>query len=102
MDIKPLKPRRGDGTLRIDDSDDLVVIENIDALPKGNSMPESGVYIENHGVIIICTDGNCRLNYYKRVLNNRLCNLFCNAHYIIKVAASVRSLGCTNTDKDNI
>ena len=57
MDIKPLKPRRGDGTLRIDDSDDLVVIENIDALPKGNSMPESGVYIENHGVIIICTDG---------------------------------------------
>lgn len=76
MDIKPLKPRRGDGTLRIDDSDDLVVIENIDVLPKGNSMPESGVYIENHGVIIICTDGMAQFEYDGQTIQLRKNDMF--------------------------
>ena len=57
MEIKPLMPRRGDDTLRIDDSDDLVVIENIGVLSKGGSLPESGVYSEKHAIIIICTEG---------------------------------------------
>lgn len=50
MEIKALKPRRGEGALRIDDSDDLVVIENFEPLPKNGALPESGVYIENHGL----------------------------------------------------
>ena len=50
MEIKPLMPRRGEDALRIDDSDDFVVIENVGAIPNGVSLPESGVYVENHGV----------------------------------------------------
>ena len=63
MEIKPLLPRRGEGTLRIDDSDDLVVIEKVGPIPEGGSLPESGVYAENHAVIIICTEGMAQFEY---------------------------------------
>ena len=43
MEIKALMPRRGDVTLRIDDSDDLVVIKNVGVIPNGGSLPERGV-----------------------------------------------------------
>ena len=33
MELIPLKPRRGEGTWRIDDSDDFVVIESVGAFP---------------------------------------------------------------------
>ena len=56
-------PRKGDGTLRIDDSDDLVVIENIDKQPTRVALPEVGVYIENHALIIICTEGMAQFEY---------------------------------------
>ena len=62
MELQPLKPRRGEGTLRIDDSDDLVVIENVYPFPT-NGLPESGVYIENHGVIIVCTEGMAQFEH---------------------------------------
>ena len=35
MDIQDLKPRRGDDTYRIGDSDELVVMENIGTVPSG-------------------------------------------------------------------
>ena len=63
MDIKPLKPRRGEGTLRIDDSDDLVLIEKVGPIPEGGSLPEGGVYAENHAVIVICTEGMAQFEY---------------------------------------
>ena len=63
MEVKPMLPRRGDGTLRIDDSDDLVVIENIDKQPTRVALPEVGVYIENHALIIICTEGMAQFEY---------------------------------------
>jgi AraC-like DNA-binding protein len=63
MEIKALLPRRGEDTLRIDDSDDLVVIENIGALPEGGALPESGVYIENHALVVICTEGMAQFEY---------------------------------------
>lgn len=63
MEIKPLLPRRGEGTLRIDDSDDLVVIEKIGIIPENGPLPESGVYSENHAVIIICTEGMAQFEY---------------------------------------
>lgn len=63
MEIKPLLPRRGEGTLRIDDSDDLVVIEKVGLMPEGGSLPEGGIYSENHAVIIICTEGMAQFEY---------------------------------------
>ena len=76
MEIKALKPRRGEGALRIDDSDDLVVIENLEPLPKNGALPESGVYIENHGVIIICTEGMAQFEYEGQVVQLRKNDMF--------------------------
>lgn len=63
MDLKPLLPRRGEGTFRIDDSDDLVLVEKIVSFPKNGVLPESGFYAENHAVIIICTEGMAQFDY---------------------------------------
>ena len=63
MEIKPLLPRRGEGTLRIDDSDDLVLIEKIGTFPHNGVLPESGFYAEKHAVIIICTEGMAQFEY---------------------------------------
>ena len=57
MDIKDYKPRRGDDTYRIGDSDDLVVMENIKAIPTG------GMCQQNHGIIFICTAGRAQFEY---------------------------------------
>ena len=46
MDIQDLKPRRGDDTYRIGDSDELVVMENIGTVPSGV------VCLQNHGVVV--------------------------------------------------
>ena len=63
MELVPLKPRRGEGTFRIDDSDDFVVIESLGQFPSNGLFPESGVYIENHGVIVICTEGMAQFEH---------------------------------------
>lgn len=76
MEIKSLKPRRGDGTLRIDDSDDLVVIEHVGTLPEGGSLPESGVYVENHAVILICIEGMAQFEYEGQVIQLRKNDMF--------------------------
>ena len=57
MDIKDPKPRRGFDTLRIDDNDDLVVMENI------GSIPNSEVCFQNHGIVFICTEGRAQFEY---------------------------------------
>ena len=49
--------------MRIDDSDDLVVIENTDKRSIGLALPEVGVYAENHAIIIICTEGMAQFEY---------------------------------------
>ena len=76
METIPLKPRRGDGTLRIDDSDDLVVIEGISELSETKSMPESGVYAENHAIIIICTEGMAQFEYDGQTIQLRKNDIF--------------------------
>ena len=76
MEIKPVMPRRGDDTLRIDDSDDLVVIENIGVLSKGGSLPESGVYSEKHAIIIICTEGMAQFDYDGQTIQLRKNDMF--------------------------
>ena len=57
MEIKTLIPRGGDDTLRIGDSDDLVVMENFGALPKGK------LRLNNQGLIVICTEGMAQFDY---------------------------------------
>ena len=57
MEIKNLIPRGGNDTLRIGDSNDLVVMENFGALPKGK------LRLNNQGLIVICTDGMAQFDY---------------------------------------
>ena len=57
MEIQDLKPRSGSDTLRIDDSDELVVMENFGMLPKGK------LRLNDQGLIVICTDGMAQFDY---------------------------------------
>ena len=52
MDILSLNPRHGKDTLRLGDSDELVVMENFGALPKGS------LTMDKHALIVICTQHN--------------------------------------------
>jgi AraC-like DNA-binding protein len=70
MDIKDLKPRWGEDTYRIGDSDDLVVMENIGAVPSGV------VCLQNHGVIFFCTEGRAQFEYDGNVVQIRKNDLF--------------------------
>ena len=76
MEIVSLKPRKGDDALRIDDSDDLVVIENMGALPEGVLLPESGFYVEKHALIIICTEGMAQFEYEGQTIQLRKNDIF--------------------------
>ena len=62
MDIQNLKPRTGSDTYRIGDSDDLVVIENLGTIPLGS------VCLQNHGVLIFCTEGRAQFEYDGNVI----------------------------------
>ena len=57
MDIHDLKPRTGNDTYRIGNSDDLVVMENLDSIPFGS------VCLQNHGMLIFCTAGRAQFEY---------------------------------------
>ena len=70
MDVKYLIPRRGNDTLRIDDSDDLVVMENLGAVPDGKAS------LENHGLIVICTQGRAQFEYDGAVIQLQKNDLF--------------------------
>ena len=70
MDIQDLKPRRGDDTYRIGDSDDLVVMENIGAVPTG------AVCLQEHGIFFICTEGRAQFEYDGAVVQIKKNDLF--------------------------
>ena len=57
MEIKNLKPRSGFDTLRMGDSDELVVMENFGSLPQGE------LSLDSHGLIVICTGGMAQFDY---------------------------------------
>ena len=76
MELVPLKPRRGEGTFRIDDSDDFVVIESLGQFPSNGLFPESGVYIENHGVIVVCTEGMAQFEHDGQTIQLRKNDMF--------------------------
>ena len=70
MDIQNLKPRTGSDTYRIGDSDDLVVMENLGALPSGS------VCLQNHGIIVFCTEGWAQFEYDGNVVQIQKNDLF--------------------------
>ena len=70
MDIQDLKPRRGDNTYRIGDSDELVVMENIGTVPSGV------VCLQNHGVVFFITEGRAQLEYDGHVVQIQKNDLF--------------------------
>ena len=70
MDVKLLNPRRGDDCLRIDDSDDLVVMENIGSIPDGE------VCANHHGIVFICTEGRAQFEYDGMVVQVQKNDLF--------------------------
>jgi len=70
MDIQDLKPRRGDDTYRIGDSDELVVMENIGTVPSGV------VCLQNHGVIFLIAEGRAQLEYDGHVVQLQKNDLF--------------------------
>ena len=70
MEIQNLKPRRGSDTYRLDDSDDLVVMENIGSVPSGK------VCLQEHGIIFICTEGRAQLEYDGAVIQLQKNDLF--------------------------
>ena len=55
--IKKLNPRNGSDTLRLGDSDELVVMENFGSLPK------SEIRLDSHGLLVICTEGMAQFDY---------------------------------------
>ena len=57
MEIQNLKPRSGFDTIRLGDSDELVVMENFGSLPKGE------LSLDGHGLIVICTEGIAQFDY---------------------------------------
>ena len=59
MEAKILIPGHRDGTYRIDDSDDLVVMENID----WGGIPSGKFYTENHRIGFLCTAGRAQFEY---------------------------------------
>ncbi|MBR7029860.1 MAG: helix-turn-helix domain-containing protein [Prevotella sp.] len=70
MEIKDLNPRKGDDTYRIGDSDDLVVMENIGTIPSG------GVCLQNHSIIIFCTEGRAQFEYDGAIVQIKKNDLF--------------------------
>ena len=57
MGIQDLKPRSGSDTLRLGDSDELVIMENFGSLPQGE------LSLDSHGLIVICTGGMAQFDY---------------------------------------
>ena len=57
MEIQNLKPRSGSDTIRLGDSDELVVMENFGSLPQGE------ISLDSHGIVVICTGGIAQFDY---------------------------------------
>lgn len=70
MEIQKLLPRRGPDTLRIGDSDDLVVMENAADVPVGE------VSTDRHAIIVICTGGLVQFEYDGNVIQLKKNDMF--------------------------
>ena len=89
MEIKDLIPRRGNDTLRIDDSDELVVMENYGALPNGK------LRLNNQGLVVICTDGMAQFDYDGQQIRLHKDDLFLYmAHSVVTNFMSSSNFNC--------
>jgi len=89
MEITDLIPRRGIDTLRIDDSDELVVMENYGALPNGK------LRLNNQGLIVICTDGMAQFDYDGQLIQLHKDDLFLYmAHSVVTNFMSSSNFNC--------
>ena len=70
MDIQYLLPRTGRDTYRVDDSDDLVLMENLGKLPSGS------VCLQDHSLFVFCTAGKVQFEYDGRVIKLQKNDLF--------------------------
>jgi AraC-like DNA-binding protein len=89
MEIQDLIPREGEDTLRIGDSDELVVMENFGSLPKGE------LRLNNHGLIVICTEGMAQFDYDGQQIQLRKSDLFLYmAHSVVTNFMSSPDFNC--------
>ena len=89
MEIQDLKPRRGDDTLRIGDSDELVVMENFGSLPQGE------LSLDSHGLIVICTGGMAQFDYDGQQIQLRKNDLYLYmAHSVVCDFMSSSDFNC--------
>ena len=89
MEIKDLIPRRGTDTLRIGDSDELVVMENFGSLPKGE------LRLNNQGLIVICTEGMAQFDYDGQQIKLHKSDLFLYmAHSVVTNFMSSPDFNC--------
>ena len=89
MEIKNLIPRKGNDTLRIGDSDELVVMENFGSLPKGE------LRLNNQGLIVICTEGMAQFDYDGQQIRLHNSDLFLYmAHSVVTNFMSSPDFNC--------
>ena len=89
MEIQNLKPRSGFDTLRLGDSDELVVMENFGSLPKGE------LSLDRHGLIVICTEGIAQFDYDGQQIRLHKDDLFLYmAHSVVTNFMSSSDFNC--------
>ena len=89
MEIQNLKPRSGFDTIRLGDSDELVVMENFGSLPKGK------LSLDRHGLIVICTEGIAQFDYDGQQIRLHKDDLFLYmAHSVVTNFMSSSDFNC--------
>lgn len=89
MEIQNLKPRSGFDTIRLSDSDELVVMENFGSLPKGE------LSLDRHGLIVICTEGIAQFDYDGQQIRLHKDDLFLYmAHSVVSNFMSSSDFNC--------
>jgi AraC-like DNA-binding protein len=89
MEIQNLKPRSGFDTIRLGDSDELVVMENFGSLPKGD------LSLDGHGLIVICTEGIAQFDYDGQQIRLHKDDLFLYmAHSVVSNFMSSSDFNC--------
>ena len=89
MEIQNLKPRSGFDTIRLGDSDELVVMENFGSLPKGE------LSLDRHGLIVICTEGIAQFDYDGHQIRLHKDDLFLYmAHSVVSNFMSSSDFNC--------
>ena len=89
MEVQNLKPRSGFDTIRLGDSDELVVMENFGSLPKGE------LSLDRHGLIVICTEGIAQFDYDGQQIRLHKDDLFLYmAHSVVSNFMSSSDFNC--------